>query len=255
MRRNALTTIVAVVAAFTVGLTWSYFTSGQTGGVAIVDLDEVARRLGRDQEMVKSIQSQAGALNQKLVAAQESANQQLGQIRDGLGQDPTEEQAKEFVLVRRNAQVQLNQLEQNAQVVLNQHRQGLVNKFREDAKPIAERVASERGLATVVTANDTVVFSFDNSVDITEDVIKLMSAEVPAPASAPVTKPPTAAQSQPATTPERTAQAPTSRSPNSSNKNGPTTSTGDRDTVRRHPRIQRPHARRLPGRRSGAFLD
>lgn len=183
MNRSAMTTVVAVVAAFSVGLTWSYFTSGsRPGGVAIVDLDEVARRLGTDKEMIESVQNQAGALNQRLVAAQESAVKQLNQVRSNLGEDQqiTNEEAQQFVRLQRSAQLQLNQLQQQARLNLNQHRQQLVGEFRKTAQPIAARVAKEKGFDSVVTRNDSVVFSYDNSVDITEDVIKLMSAEMPA---------------------------------------------------------------------------
>lgn len=182
MNRSAVTTAVAVVAAFGLGLAWSYFTSSQAGGVAVVDLDEVARRLGRDQEMVESIRTQSGALTQRLAAAQKSANDQLGKLRASLQEDQqiSNEEAQQYVRVQRSAQVQLNQLQQQANLSLNQHRQQLISQFRKDAQPIVKRVAHEKGFDSVVTRNDTVVFSFEDSVDITEDVIKLMSAEMPA---------------------------------------------------------------------------
>ncbi len=182
MNRSAITTVVAVVAAFGVGLTWSYFTGSNQGSVAIVDLDEVARRIGRDKEMIESVQTQAGALNTQLVGLQNKAIQQLKAVRDGLNEDEqiTNQEAQQFVRLQRSAQVQLTQLQQRAKVGLNQHRQQLVSQFRKDAQPIAAKIAKERGFDSVITRNDTVVFSFDEAVDITDDVVKLMSAEMPA---------------------------------------------------------------------------
>lgn len=186
MNRSALTTVVAVVAAFGTGLAWSYFTSNNAGGVAIVDLDEVARRVGRDKEMVTSIQNQAGALTQRLTAAQQSAISQLNQVKAGYNEDEkiTNEEAQQFVRLQKSAQLQLNKLQQQARVNINNHRQQLVSQFRKDAQPIAAKIAKEKGFDSVVTRNDTVVFSYDNTVDITEDVIKQMSAEMPARAAA-----------------------------------------------------------------------
>lgn len=189
MSRQTLTTVVAVVAAFSVGLTWSYFTSKPNGGVAVVDLDEVARKLGRDSEMVQSVKSQGDELNRRLVALQQDAVRQLQEIRAGLGDEPSPEEAQEFLRKQRNAQVNLNQIKQQAEVALGQHRQQLVSKFRQDAKPIAQKIAKEKGFTTVVTRNDSVVFSFDDAVDITSEVIALMSAEAPArPAAKPAPK-------------------------------------------------------------------
>lgn len=209
MNRSAVTTVVAVVAAFGTGLAWSYFTSTHQGGVAIVDLDEVARRVGREQEMVDSIQTQAGALNQRLTAIQGEAVKQLNAAKANLNEDKqiTNEEAQQFVRLQRSAQVQLNQLQQQARVNLNNHRQQLVSQFRKDAQPIAAKVAKDRGFDSVVTRNDTVVFSFDNTVDITEDVIKLMSAEMP---SKPKAKPaPEKSEAKPATTAAKPAETAT----------------------------------------------
>ncbi|QDT32331.1 OmpH family outer membrane protein [Thalassoglobus polymorphus] len=209
MNRSSMLTACALVAAFGIGLTWSYFTNQQSGGVAIVDLDEVARRIGRDKEMVDSIQTQAGALNKTLVAAQQSAVNQLNKAKSTANEDEqiTNEEAQQFVRMQRNAQVQLTQLQQKARLNLNQHRQGLVSQFRKDAQPIAAKVAKERGFDSVVTRNDTVVFSYDKTVDITEDVIKQMSAEMPA-------KPAKASTAKAAPKPAATAKAPESTTTN-----------------------------------------
>lgn len=210
MNRSAITTVVAVVAAFGSGLTWSYFTSNHSGGVAIVDLDEVARRVGREKDMVDSIQTQSGALNQALTNAQKSAIDQLNKVKANYNEDQqiTNEEAQQFVRLQKSAQVQLTQLQQQARLNINNHRQQLVSQFRKDAQPIAAKVAKERGFDSVVTRNDTVVFSYDNTVDITEDVVKLMSAEMPArPAAKTPSKP---ATGTPAQQPAATAAAPAS---------------------------------------------
>lgn len=176
MNRNALTSVVAVLAAFGIGLGWSWFAQPR-GGVAVVDLDEVAHRLGRDSEMQQSLQGQADRIQQQLAAIEQNALNQLEEVRKGLGNAPTQEATGKFLQMRSSAQQQLTQLKQKAEQQLGQHRQQIVNTFREEAKPIAAQVAKKQGFTTVVTKNDAIVFLFDSGVDITDEVVQLMSSQ------------------------------------------------------------------------------
>ncbi len=212
MNRNALTAVVAVVAAFSVGFGWSYYNSTHSsGGVAIVDLSEVARRLGRDQEMVESIKGQATNLNQQLVNAEQSAKDQLGAMLKQIGETPTTEDSQKFANAKRSAQIQLVQFRKQAEARVGQHQQQLVAKFRDDAKPFVDKIAKERGITTVVVKNEAVVFSFDETVDITDEVVALMSVGQPVKAATqaiPATATPQA-QPTPAAASAPTAEAPT----------------------------------------------
>lgn len=218
MKSSVVTTAAAVVASFAIGLAWSWWMAPRAGGVAVVDLDEVARRLGRDEEMSQSFKGQADVLNQQLLGAQKSAVAQLEEIRKGLGQEPSAEEAKNFIRLQQSAQVQLTQLKQQAEFALNNHRQQLVNRFREDAKPIAAKVAKDRGMTTVVTRNDSVVFHVEEAVDITEDVVKLMSAEMPAKTAA---RPASQSAAQSTSTPAPASQQATPATPTASTAAAP----------------------------------
>lgn len=209
MNRYGLVIGAAAIAAIVGGISASLLSGSSAGGIAVVDLDEVARQLGRDAEMVNSIQTQAGQLSQKLTAVQQDANQKLQQIRASLGEQPTEDQAKQFLQIQRNAALQLNQLRQRAESSLGQHRLQLVGQFREQTKPIATKVAKEKGLTTVFTRNDAVVFSFDDAVDITDEVVAEMKAA--GLASSPSQKAPTATPAP--TTPASSQQPATAAAP------------------------------------------
>ena len=74
----------------------------------------------------------------------------------------------------RQASANLNQVQQKAKNDLSQHGAQLVQQFRDEVKPIARQVASEKGLSIIVTRNETVVFDFTSAVDITEDVVRKM---------------------------------------------------------------------------------
>ena len=46
----------------------------------------------------------------------------------------------------------------------------MINRFREEVKSVARKVASDKGLSIVVTKNDSVIFAYDSTVDITNEV-------------------------------------------------------------------------------------
>jgi len=47
-----------------------------------------------------------------------------------------------------------------------------VSQFRADIKPIARKIAGSRGLSLIVTKNDSVVYDYTDSVDITGAVVQ-----------------------------------------------------------------------------------
>ncbi len=180
MKKNNLILAAALMAAFGAGLAWAFYGHGQSGGVAVIDLDEVARQLGKDAEIVNSYQTQASALQNQLNAAEQRAVQELKKIRAGLGEVPSEDDSRKLLTAQRNAQVNLNKLRTQASTLLSKHRQQIVNDFRESTKPVVAEVARGKGLSTVMTRNDSVVFSFDQTVDITAEVVARLRAQAPA---------------------------------------------------------------------------
>lgn len=199
MNRNLLTVAVVVAAAFGIGWTVSHYTGSQGGGVAVVDLDEIAKQLGRSDQMANTVQATAGKLSDSLAKAGNQLNAQLNQIKAGLGEQPTQEEAQKYLQTQRAAQLQFNQYTQQVRSALDQTRVKLVADFRTETRPHAQKIAKEKGLDTVFTKNDAVVFAFDDAVDITDEVIALMKAEglAAAPAAAPAPSPAAPASSAP----------------------------------------------------------
>ncbi|GEM_PF-6461127 len=182
MARNAITVCAAVVLSCCACLVVSRLTqpAASGGGVAVVDLDEVSRRLGRYNEMQNSLQAKAEETKQKLAAIEQSTIKQLQEARSSLGDTPDPEQAKKFQKLQQTASIQLNQIKQRAEQEVSSHRQQLVQEFREQARPIVARIAKEHGFSTVMTRNDSLLFSYENTVDITEEVTKAMAGMAPA---------------------------------------------------------------------------
>lgn len=150
-------------------------TASPKGTAAIVDLDAVARRLGRDVEMVGAVKSRAGALNEQLKAVQVQYEQELTEQKEQFGEERTAEETEKLLNMQSTANLQINQLRQQAQANLSQHQQALVQQYRDQVRPIAQKVAEEKGLSIVFTKIDTIVFSYESAVDITDEVADRMS--------------------------------------------------------------------------------
>jgi Skp family chaperone for outer membrane proteins len=146
------------------------------GGVAVIDLDVVAKRLGRDVDMANSVQQRQNSLNQQLAAIQSSFQKQLDETKKEFGEEPTDEQTQQLVTLSQQMRIKLNETQQQARNNLGLHRQAVINQFREEVKPLAQSAAAERGLGIVVTKNDAVIFAHAPSVDISDSVAEKMLA-------------------------------------------------------------------------------
>jgi len=188
--KNVLTVLAAVITSCCVCLTISWATQPRIG-VAVIDLDEVSKQLGRQATMQQSLQEKAQVAQKALAAIEQDAVTQLQEARRTLGDSPTKEQAQKFQKMQQSATLQFNQLKQKAEQEVSGHRQQLVSQFREQARPVVARVAKEHGFSTVITRNDMFLFSYEQTVDITSEVVQAMlkdssstSTAAPAPKSA-----------------------------------------------------------------------
>jgi len=153
--------------------------SERTGGVAVVDLDRVASALGRDAVMLQRLQQQEVGLNQKLASVKTSFEKQLTDNFEKLPETPSQEEAQTLLNMKRNANIQLASYQKQASSALGQMKNSAIAEFRAEAMPAARDVAKERGLSVVLTTNDSVVFAFDEAVDITDDVITRLEKNTP----------------------------------------------------------------------------
>jgi Skp family chaperone for outer membrane proteins len=147
-----------------------------TGRVGIIDLDVVAKLLGRDKQLVQTVKQQELALNQQLQTMQASYVEQFNAKQQEYGPQPTVEQAKHLQTLKNQINTHLLQTKQKAQISLNQHRSGVVKQFQEEVRPFAQQVAAQRELTLIVPKNDGLVFAVDPAVDISADVAKAMQA-------------------------------------------------------------------------------
>ena len=158
------------------------------GGVGVVDLDVVAKRLGRDIEMNNAVQERVTELNSKLSSLKSSLQDLYDQKQERFGDEPTDEQRRELATTQSRMEAQLLEVRRKADLELNTFRQALVDQFREQAKPVLRDVAAARGLSIVIPKNNNLLLTIDPAVEITDDVAARMPAskdidEEPAPRS------------------------------------------------------------------------
>lgn len=142
---------------------------GKPPEVAVIDLDAVAKAVGRDD-----------VFKQQMQAAREKIGQQLSQhaatLKVQLEKTPGEAAAAD---ARRQWQKAMGLAEQRAR----EYQLGLVREFREQLRPVVEKIAKEHGAKTVISATQDAVW-FAPEVDLTSEVIAKLRAE-PLPVSRP----------------------------------------------------------------------
>lgn len=153
----------------------------QVGGLVshpstlIVDLNAVAKALGRDEVMQKEIQAAETNLREQLIKIAANIDEQVAAEKKKLGNKQSEENNAKLQQLALEAQQTFRKEQMAAEQQAAQLRKQLVNTFREEVKLIAESVAIERKAAMVKLVADDLLW-FDKSNDITGEVISGMRA-------------------------------------------------------------------------------
>ena len=158
--------------------------SSSSGPVAVVDLDAVAQKLGKDKQILQLIEQRQVNLNEQLVATQNSLIQQLNQKKSEFG-EISDDEAKQLVQLQNEANKIVATTRVQAQSNLTNFQQEVVNRFRAEAKPIAMELAAKKGCRVVLSKNDSVVFAFDKTVDLTDDLVVAIQSKGSSSASSP----------------------------------------------------------------------
>lgn len=222
MRHYGMVFVVAATAAGLVGCgQFSGTSSTSRGGMAVVDLDKVATETGRDRVLSQSLELAQNSLNQQLKKTVENVNEKLTEKKKSYGEELSDAEKKEYSEMANSASNQLRQIENNAKVQYEQFKQKQIAQFRAELKPIAQEIASKRGLAIVIPKNEGLLLSVDSGVDITDEVIKVLREKHPVTMNATP-----APKSEPAAA---TAKAPPAKRNPSSAKSATRTADGDSD--------------------------
>lgn len=148
----------------------------QPNGFAIIDLDEIASRLKKDVQLQNALKQREAQFNNELGQLRSRFSQQVQLQAQQIGNEPTQEQQQQLAQLVNNLNVQLSRAQSTAQQQLNRDEIALVQNFRNEVRPVAVKIALERGFTIVLTKNEAVLFAYDDNYDITEEVIRRMAA-------------------------------------------------------------------------------
>lgn len=172
----------------------------QRGGVAVLDIDRVAKELRIDQTVIGELKKVETSLNTQLAQVRTNLQTQMNQIEANLGQQKTPEAQAQLVEANRKLNADFNAVVTEAQNRLAAARLQQINAYRDKLRPIAQAAAKARGLEVVMTLVPQ-VYAFVPEVDITEDVIKAAKEaglEQPEPPEPPASDPQAAPAASPA---------------------------------------------------------
>lgn len=147
--------------------------AAQKGGVAILDIDEVARQLGVEEKVRVDLLNMQNNLNSDLQRTQTTMQNQMAGVEKAAGANPTEEQKKQIVATNQQLNEEFNRVKNQAQQTLAQERVRMITEFRTRLEPIALKAAGELGLEVVLMKVTPPVFAYANSVDVTQATVKL----------------------------------------------------------------------------------
>ena len=99
------------------------------GPVAVVDLDAVAQKLGKDKQILQLVEQRQVSLNEQVVATQNSLIEQLNKKKLEFG-DVSEEEANELAQLQTKANTILATTKSQAQSNLTNFQLDIVNRFR-----------------------------------------------------------------------------------------------------------------------------
>ncbi len=143
----------------------------QNGGVAVLDIDKVAQELGIDQSVLTELKEIETNLNNQLAQVRNNLQSQMNQLEARAGQQRTPEMQAQLVQANRKLNADFGAVRAQAQNQLVSARVQRINEFRDKLRPIALESAKTKGLQVVMTLTPN-LYTYDDSVDITEDVIK-----------------------------------------------------------------------------------
>jgi len=146
----------------------------------VVDLDAVARAMGRDLVIERKVEQATQALNTKLLAAADSMEKEYKKQQDAAGASPTDEQRAKLKQMAQRIQETIQSNKEIASQARERVRLDQIQSFRNDVKAVAAKIAEKQHAAMVVVAGQEVLW-FKPTADITAAVIADMRTQALSP--------------------------------------------------------------------------
>ncbi len=144
------------------------------GGVAVVDLNRVGKALGRLELINQRVEQYTRQQQAALIKLRDQLRVHVAGLKKSLGSKPNKQQLQEFQQRSQAAEDQLTRAKTKVNQQIAQYKVNQVAEFRNEARPVARRLATAKGLSVVLLQRDNLLW-VDDTVDITSGVIAEMS--------------------------------------------------------------------------------
>lgn len=143
--------------------------------LVVVDLNAVAKALGRDEVMKQEVGAAEKQLRDQLQEIADDLKQQVRVEQQKLNTESQQEEIQRVEQLALQAQQAFKAQQIAAQQKASQYREQLLQAFRSEVKAVAEPIARQRGARLVKFVGADVLW-FDPGIDITGDVISGLRA-------------------------------------------------------------------------------
>jgi len=142
---------------------------------AVIDLTAVSKAMGQDVVIERKMEQVTIELNEQLTTAAKDLEQQLVDKKSELGKKISEEDKQQLGQLALNANQQIQQNKIIAQQKAQEYKMGLIFAWRNEIQPVVEKAAKKHNAKLVVVSSPSIMW-FDDSIDITAEVIAELRA-------------------------------------------------------------------------------
>jgi Skp family chaperone for outer membrane proteins len=149
------------------------------GRVAVVDVQQLAEATGIESQVARLMQRVEKQREQQLQQYQGSLQKKIKNFASQFGESPSKQQQQQLRQQRVQAIQNLRQAKERLQQSVQQAREKVIEDFRRQIRPIANEVATERGMGVVLAKTNHVIAarpSADITDALTNEVNQLMKA-------------------------------------------------------------------------------
>lgn len=146
------------------------FSSKTGNGVLVVDLSVVAKAIDRDSEITQQMLQAEAYLNRQLSDIKNTLEKELLEANSKLDKKSNDEEKEKVKTLTYQAGNKMRQAQGTARSKAQQYQASLLQKFRNEIRPIVKKIAHERN-ASMVRFADSSILWFDDAIDITDEVI------------------------------------------------------------------------------------
>jgi Skp family chaperone for outer membrane proteins len=136
--------------------------------VAVIDVNDVARRVGMMDQITLMVEEKQRELEKQFALSQQRLSNEYEQTAQLIPGQPTAEERNQLLQLQQTHMRKLTSEWNALQDAVVEYHNELKDEFMDSVRPIAFAVAKNRGITTVLTTKQ--VFSVDERCDITVEV-------------------------------------------------------------------------------------